>query len=103
MSWAAKLNPTPRYVPCSTPARRIATSCEIRPEILTHHYGEAATADKAITYWHHDVQRAVRAGLGDPRLSDRRFRRRVHRGLRHRRSQRGGGTSRRAGVKRRLR
>jgi hypothetical protein len=25
---------------------------ETRPEILAHHYGEAAIADKAITYWH---------------------------------------------------
>jgi len=23
-----------------------------RPEIIAHHYGEAAIADKAITYWH---------------------------------------------------
>src|SRR6201993_2795912 len=25
---------------------------ETRPEILAHHYGEAAIADKAIAYWH---------------------------------------------------
>jgi len=25
---------------------------ETRPEILAHHYGEAAIADKAIGYWH---------------------------------------------------
>src|SRR5499427_3608141 len=25
---------------------------ETRPEIVAHHYGEAATADKAIAYWH---------------------------------------------------
>jgi hypothetical protein len=27
-------------------------SVETRPEILAHHYGEAAIADKAIAYWH---------------------------------------------------
>jgi hypothetical protein len=40
--------------------RRIAAALEqqfpdleqTRPEILAHHYGEAAIADKAITYWH---------------------------------------------------
>jgi len=40
--------------------RRIAEALEqrfpdlvqTRPEILAHHYGEAAIADKAITYWH---------------------------------------------------
>ena len=28
------------------------TSCETRPEIVAHHYGEAAMPDKAIAYWH---------------------------------------------------
>src|SRR5262249_52928787 len=40
--------------------RRIAEALEqrfpdivqTRPEIVAHHYGEAAIADKAITYWH---------------------------------------------------
>jgi class 3 adenylate cyclase len=31
---------------------RFPESVETRPEILAHHYGEAAIADKAITYWH---------------------------------------------------
>jgi predicted ATPase len=32
--------------------QRFPESVETRPEILAHHYGEAAIADKAITYWH---------------------------------------------------
>ena len=32
--------------------QRFPDLVETRPEILAHHYGEAAIADKAITYWH---------------------------------------------------
>jgi predicted ATPase len=32
--------------------RRRPDLVETRPEIVAHHYGEAAIADKAITYWH---------------------------------------------------
>jgi predicted ATPase len=32
--------------------QRFPDFIETRPEILAHHYGEAAIADKAITYWH---------------------------------------------------
>jgi predicted ATPase len=32
--------------------QRFPDFVETRPEILAHHYGEAALADKAITYWH---------------------------------------------------
>jgi hypothetical protein len=32
--------------------QRFPDLVEMRPEILAHHYGEAAIADKAITYWH---------------------------------------------------
>src|SRR5689334_6889613 len=32
--------------------QRFPDVVETRPEILAHHYGEAALADKAITYWH---------------------------------------------------
>jgi len=32
--------------------QRFPDLVEPRPEILAHHYGEAAIADKAITYWH---------------------------------------------------
>jgi predicted ATPase len=32
--------------------QRFADFVETRPEILAHHYGEAAMADKAIGYWH---------------------------------------------------
>jgi predicted ATPase len=32
--------------------QRFSDFVETRPEILAHHYGEAAIADKAITYWH---------------------------------------------------
>jgi predicted ATPase len=32
--------------------QRFPESVETRPEILAHHYGEAAIAEKAITYWH---------------------------------------------------
>jgi hypothetical protein len=32
--------------------KRFPESVETRPEILAHHYGEAAIADKAISYWH---------------------------------------------------
>jgi predicted ATPase len=32
--------------------QRFPESVETRPEILAHHYGEAAIVDKAITYWH---------------------------------------------------
>jgi hypothetical protein len=32
--------------------QRFPESVETRPEILAHHYGEAAIADKAIAYWH---------------------------------------------------
>jgi predicted ATPase len=32
--------------------QRFPESVETRPEILAHHYGEAAIADKAIPYWH---------------------------------------------------
>jgi predicted ATPase/class 3 adenylate cyclase/energy-coupling factor transporter ATP-binding protein EcfA2 len=32
--------------------QRFPDFVETRPEILAHHYGEAAMADKAITYWH---------------------------------------------------
>ena len=32
--------------------QRFPNFVETRPEILAHHYGEAANADKAITYWH---------------------------------------------------
>ena len=31
--------------------QRFADLVETRPEIVAHHYGEAAIADKAITYW----------------------------------------------------
>ena len=31
---------------------RFPESVEARPEILAHHYGEAAIADKAVIYWH---------------------------------------------------
>jgi len=49
---------------------------ETRPEIVAHHYGEAAIADKAITYWHragklsvaksavHEATAQLRRGLG---------------------------------------
>jgi predicted ATPase len=49
---------------------------QTRPEILAHHYGEAALADKAITYWHlagklsaaksavHEAVAQSRRGLG---------------------------------------
>src|SRR5262245_31026008 len=32
--------------------QRFPNFVETRPEILAHHYGEAAIADKAISYWH---------------------------------------------------
>jgi class 3 adenylate cyclase/predicted ATPase len=32
--------------------QRFPDLVETRPEIVAHHYGEAAIADKAITYWH---------------------------------------------------
>jgi predicted ATPase len=32
--------------------QRFPDFVETRPEIAAHHYGEAAIADKAITYWH---------------------------------------------------
>jgi hypothetical protein len=32
--------------------QRVPDLVETRPEILAHHYGEAAIADKAIAYWH---------------------------------------------------
>jgi predicted ATPase len=32
--------------------QRLPDLVETRPEIVAHHYGEAAIADKAITYWH---------------------------------------------------
>jgi predicted ATPase len=32
--------------------RRFPDLVQMRPEILAHHYGEAAIADKAIAYWH---------------------------------------------------
>jgi class 3 adenylate cyclase/predicted ATPase len=32
--------------------QRFPDLVETRPEIVAHHYGEAAMADKAITYWH---------------------------------------------------
>ena len=32
--------------------QRFPDLVETRPEIIAHHYGEAAIADKAITYWH---------------------------------------------------
>jgi hypothetical protein len=32
--------------------QRFPDLIETRPEILAHHYGEAAITDKAITYWH---------------------------------------------------
>jgi class 3 adenylate cyclase len=32
--------------------QRFSDLVQTRPEILAHHYGEAAIADKAITYWH---------------------------------------------------
>jgi predicted ATPase len=32
--------------------QRFPDLVQTRPEILAHHYGEAAIADKAITYWH---------------------------------------------------
>jgi predicted ATPase len=32
--------------------QRFSDLVETRPEILAHHYGEAAIADKATTYWH---------------------------------------------------
>jgi predicted ATPase len=32
--------------------QRFSDFVETRPEILAHHYGEAAMPDKAITYWH---------------------------------------------------
>jgi predicted ATPase len=32
--------------------QRFADLIETRPEIVAHHYGEAAIADKAIAYWH---------------------------------------------------
>ena len=32
--------------------QRFSDLVEVRPEIVAHHYGEAAIADKAIAYWH---------------------------------------------------
>jgi len=32
--------------------QRFPDFVETRPEILVHHYGEAAMLDKAIGYWH---------------------------------------------------
>jgi predicted ATPase len=56
--------------------QRFPDFVETRPEILAHHYGEAAIADKAITYWHlagkssvaksavHEAVAQLRRGLG---------------------------------------
>jgi tetratricopeptide (TPR) repeat protein len=56
--------------------QRFPDVVETRPEILAHHYGEAALADKAITYWHragklsvaksavHEAIAQLRRGLG---------------------------------------
>jgi predicted ATPase len=39
--------------------QRFLDFVETRPEIVAHHYGEAAIADKAITYWHHAGKSSV--------------------------------------------
>jgi predicted ATPase len=39
--------------------QRFPDVVETRPEILAHHYGEAAMPDKAITYWHRAGKSAV--------------------------------------------
>jgi class 3 adenylate cyclase/predicted ATPase len=56
--------------------RRFPESVETRPEILAHHYGEAALPDTAIAYWHragqfsfaksavHEAIAQLRRGLG---------------------------------------
>jgi hypothetical protein len=56
--------------------QRFPDFVETRPEILAHHYGEAAIADKAIAYWHlagkmsvarsavHEAIAQLRRGLG---------------------------------------
>jgi len=56
--------------------QRFPESVETRPEILAHHYGEAAIADKAIAHWHragkssvarsavHEAVAQLRRGLG---------------------------------------
>src|SRR5271169_1642752 len=56
--------------------QRFPDFVETRPEILAHHYGEAAIADKAIGYWHlagklsvaksavHEATAQLRRGLG---------------------------------------
>jgi len=56
--------------------QRYPESVEARPEIVAHHYGEAAIADKAIAYWHragkssvaksavHEATAQLRRGLG---------------------------------------
>jgi predicted ATPase len=56
--------------------QRFPDVVETRPEIVAHHYGEAAIADKAITYWHragklsvarsavHEATAQLRRGLG---------------------------------------
>jgi class 3 adenylate cyclase/predicted ATPase len=56
--------------------QRFPDLVETRPEILAHHYGEAAIADKAIAYWHlagkssvaksavHEAIAQLRRGLG---------------------------------------
>ena len=56
--------------------QRFPESVETRPEIVAHHYGEAAIADKAIGYWHlagqssvaksavHEAIAQLRRGLG---------------------------------------
>src|SRR5215471_14311368 len=56
--------------------QRFPESVETRPEILAHHYGEAAMADKAIAHWHlagkssvaksavHEATAQLRRGLG---------------------------------------
>ena len=56
--------------------QRFPDFVETRPEILAHHYGEAAIADKAIAYWHlagklsvaksavHEAVAQLRRGLG---------------------------------------
>src|SRR6201987_457394 len=52
--------------------QRFPDFVETRPEILAHHYGEAALPDKAITYWHlagksSVAKSAVREATAQPR------------------------------------
>jgi len=54
--------------------QRFPDFIETRPEIVAHHYSEAAVADKAITYWHRAgklsvAKSAVRSPSAFPRLA----------------------------------